>query len=216
MNWKRDLRRVRWIGGSACAGKSVLTARLAAEHGLRPYHCDQRFDDHRRRADPARHPHFCRVASRSPEELWTPPAAERARELRGFYEEEFEMAVEDLRPLAAQGPVLAEGAGLLPALVAAIVPEPGRALWLVATPEFRRRHYPRRGPLVRRLLGRCRDPERAFRGWMERDDGFAAWVAAEARRLGMRVLAVDGRLSLGETAAEAARHLGLAPPQPSA
>ena len=175
------------------------------------YHCDQHFERHRRRADPDRHARFIRLADRSPEELWAPPAAEQARQLRGFYQEELEMVLDDLRPLATQGPVLAEGAGLLPARMAEVTRRPRRAVWLVATPEVRRRHCPRHGARVRQLLGQCRDPEGAYRRWMERDDRFAAWIAAEARRVGEPVLTVDGRRTLEETAAEVARCLSLSP-----
>ncbi len=211
MDLNRDLRRVRWIGGSACAGKTTIAARLAAAHGLAIYHCDQHFERHRRRADPDRHPRFIRLADRPPEELWTPPAAEQANQLRGFYEEELEMVLEDLRPLAKLGQVLVEGAGLLPARIAEATSRPRRAVWLVATSELRRRFYPRRGARVRQLLGQCRDPEDAYRRWMERDDRFAAWVAAQARRVGEPVLTVDDCRTLEETAAEVARRLDLAP-----
>lgn len=182
-----DLSHVIWLGGSACAGKTTLARLQAARGGLALYSCDGRFEDHRRRADPARHPRFQRVMDLPPARLFAPPAAARAEEILGFYRDEFEMVIEDLRALP--GPVLAEGVGLLPELVAAVCPDPGRSLWRIATPAFRRRIYAQRGDLVREILAGLPDP--AFEIWMERDDLIAVHLEEEARRLGLRVEIVD-------------------------
>lgn len=201
------LAHVYWLGGSACAGKTSVARRVAAEHGLTLYSCDDRFEEHRQRADPARHPRFCRIADLPPEELWEGPAELRAEELLGFYEDEMEMVREDLAALP--GPVLAEGVGLLPQRIAGLLAAPWRAVWLVATPAFRRRAYPERGSWVAELLGRCPDPERALTVWMERDRLVAAAIEADARSQGLGVVTVDGGRSVKETADEVARRLWL-------
>jgi hypothetical protein len=187
---RENLAHVRWLGGSACAGKSTAARALAAAHGLTLYSCDDRFEEHRRRASPERHPGFHRLMDLPPEELWTRPVASQVQDLLRFYEDEFTMVVEDLRSLT--GPVLAEGVGLLPALVAEVLAEPWRACWLIATPDFRRRHYPRRGPWLDELLGRCLDPRQAFADWMARDDEIADYLETEAASLGLAVRTVDG------------------------
>jgi hypothetical protein len=180
-----DLTQVLWIGGSAGSGKTTLARSLAARDGLALYSCDDRFEDHRRRAAPAHHPRFHRVMDLPPGRLFAPPAAARAEEILGFYRDEFEMVIEDLRTLPA--PVVAEGVGLLPELVAAVCPDPGRSLWRIATPDFRRRAYRQRGDLVRETLAGLSDPDLAFEVWMERDDWIARHLEEEARRLGLRV-----------------------------
>lgn len=185
-----------WLGGSACAGKTSIARRLATEHGLTLYSCDDRFEEHRRRADPERHPHFHRLMDAPMEELWAQPAAVQAAELLRFYTDEIEMVLEDLGGLP--GPVLAEGVGLLPERIAAVCPKPHRALWLISTPDFRRQVYPERGPFVEELLSRCADPEAAFSRWMARDDLIARYLEEEARRHGLGVLTVDGSQSLEE------------------
>ena len=108
------------------------------------------------------------------------------------------MVLEDLQRLP--GPVLVEGVGLLPERIAAVCPDPRRAVWLISTPEFRRQAYLKRGPLVRKLLSRCRDPEEAFIRWMERDDRIAGRLATDARRRGLSVLKVNGRQTVEEMA----------------
>lgn len=180
-----DLSHVLWLGGSACAGKTTLARSLAARQGLALYSCDDAFEAHRRRADPRRHRHFHRLMDLPPEKLFAPPAGVQAEELLLFYRDEFEMVLEDLRELT--GPVLAEGVGLLPDLVAGVAPdalEPGRSSWLIATPEFRRRACAGRDAIP----GITAD---AFDRWMERDDLVARYLEKEARRRGLRVRIVD-------------------------
>jgi hypothetical protein len=189
---------VYWLGGSACAGKTSVARLLTAEHGLALYSCDDRFEEHRRRVDPERHQRFRRVADLAPEELWREPPEIQAKELLGFYEEEWEMVLEDLA--AFPGPVLAEGAGLLPERIADVLVAPHRAVWLIATTDFRRRAYPGRGSFVAEMLARYDDPERTFAAWMRRDSIVADALLEGARRIGGAVLHVDGSRTIEETA----------------
>ncbi len=203
---REELAHVLWLGGSACAGKSTAARSLAAAHGLTLYSCDDRFEEHRRRASPELHPGFHRLMDLSPEELWTRPVAMQVQDLLRFYEDEFTLIVEDLRSLP--GPVLAEGVGLLPARVAEVLAEPRHACWLIATPAFRRRQYPRR-PWLDELLGRCPDPRQAFADWMARDDEIADYLEAGAASLGLAVHTIDGAGTEEETVAMLERLFGL-------
>jgi len=199
-----------WLGGSACAGKTSVARLLAAEHGLTLYSCDDSFEEHRRRADPVRHPDFHRMMDMPMEKLWARPVEAQAAELLRFYRDELDMVFEDLEGLA--GPVLVEGVGLLPERIVEICPDRRRVLLLISTPEFRRQAYLKRGPLVRKLLSQCRDPEKAFIRWMERDDKIAQRLATGARRYGLKVLKINGRQTVEEVARLAARSLALTEP----
>lgn len=200
---------VLWLGGSACAGKTTVAGLLARRHGLLLVHADDLFEAHRRRADPTRHARFLAVAALPPAALWAEPVAERAAELLAFYEDEFEMLREDLAILLPGGPpILVEGVGLLPDLVAAADPAP-RAAWLIAEPAWRRRACRRRGPFVADLLAAEPDPDATFERWMARDDEVARHVEAEARRLRLPVVRVGEGRGVAEVAAEAAAALGL-------
>jgi hypothetical protein len=207
-----SLSHVLWLGGSACAGKTTAARSLAKSHGLNLYSCDEQFEEHRRRASPERHPHFCRLRDQPPEALWAPPVATQVRDLLLFYKDEFAMVVEDLRSLS--GPVIAEGVGLLPALVAEVLAESHRACWLIASADFRRRHYPRRN--LEGLLSGCPDPQLAYDHWMARDDEIARRLAAgaAARALSCRIVSSD--TTEAETLSALARQFRLAPEVPSA
>src|SRR5437764_8949559 len=101
------LHHVFFLGGSAGAGKSAVARRVAAALGLARYSCDDAFADHRRRADPARHPTFHRLMDAPMAELWLQPPETQAADLLAFYRDEWGMVADDLA--AHAGPVLAEG-----------------------------------------------------------------------------------------------------------
>jgi hypothetical protein len=207
---RERLRHVLWLGGSACSGKTEAAHRLAADHRLAIYHTDDAFERHRRRADPRRHAAFCRVADLSNEELWQAPAAQQAGELLAFHGEHLEMVIEDLARSPPGRPLLVEGSCLLPARVGQLISHPRQALWLLATPRFRRRHYAARGPWVEARLASCAEPAAAFSRWMARDDALAEWRRCELVRLGLPWRIVDGRLTNSALAAAATLHFGLA------
>jgi len=196
---------VLWLGGSACAGKTTAAKALAKSHGLYLYSCDERFEEHRWQASPERHPNFHRLMDLPPAELWKPPVATQVRDLLLFYEDEFRLVTEDLREI--QGPVIAEGVGLLPALVARVLAEPHRACWLIATPEFRRRHYPQRG--LGDLLDDYPDPQSTYESWMVRDDEIATHLESQATALALPVQIVDGGSTERETLGMLARQFRL-------
>lgn len=62
-----------------------------------------------------------------------------------FRGEGFRLLVEDLLCLLRESGVIAEGFRLLPRLVKALLPAPGRAIWLLPTPDFRWAVFESRG-----------------------------------------------------------------------
>jgi hypothetical protein len=206
---KDRLAHVLWLGGSSCAGKSSIARLLAPRHGLTIYHCDDHFDEHARRLDPSRQPYFWGIKDLSPEQLWMRPLEVQVAELSSFYEEEFDMVVDDLLSLGPSAPALVEGAGLAPRNVVGLLRHPRQALWLVTSPEFRRREYPRRGGFVSELLAQCSDPTTAFDNWMKRDEERARLLKADLTDMSLPFLEVDGRRTVAEMAELVMRHFDL-------
>ena len=101
-----------------------------------------------------------------------------------------------------------EGADLLPELLHRAGVPSARAVWVVPTLRFQLEHYARRR-WAHDYVAACPDPPAAFANWMERDALFAGHVAAEAARLGGRLLVVDGSRPVDDVAGEVARHFGL-------
>lgn len=202
-----------WLGGSPCAGKSTIADRLAAAHGLSVYRCDDAFYRHKDLVTPEDQPVFARLARASCDEVWMRPVARQIAEEIALYREEFPFILADLVALPANRPVIAEGAALLPEVLAGFDVDFGRALWIVPTEEFQRRRYAQR-EWRHDVLRPCADPDQAWRNWMDRDAGFARFVAADARRRGGRLLVVDGTRSIADNLRTVEGLLGLRLPAP--
>ncbi|MBE2224205.1 MAG: hypothetical protein IAF02_21885 [Anaerolineae bacterium] len=219
---KQKLAHIYWIGGSPCSGKSSIVDLLAASTGsatvastgsaaVEPvetavYHCDDHFDSHLKQTSPENQPEFYRLQGMSWDDLWMRPVPEQVVHELAIYREQFPMILADLLKLPSNRPLLVEGAALLPELVANVT-QPNQAFYVVPTPEFQWRMYAKR-PWIQGILDQCRDPEQAFRNWMERDVGFAEYVAETAVSLNYPVIHVDGVATIDDNAAQIACYFG--------
>ena len=201
------LNRILWIGGSPCSGKSTIAHRLSATFGLHIYSCDDAFERHRLLVTPERQPVFARLASLSCDELWLRPVPQQIDEELTIYREEFPFILADLEHLDEKCRV-AEGAALLPSLLAHLAVPPSRAIWIVPEEAFQREQYGRR-EWRHDVLRDCSDPNQGWENWMARDVGFARRVATDARALGYRVIVVDGARTVDDNYAGVVRHFGL-------
>ncbi|MFI7690609.1 hypothetical protein ACIBQ6_16160 [Nonomuraea sp. NPDC049655] len=182
-----------WIGGGQWAGKSTVARVLAIRYELTAYH----YDYHDARAHNDR-----RIARRvrlgeptadpDPETVWvnTTPQEMADETLAGF-PARFEWALDDLRGLVSGRPVVAEGWGLRPELVASIIDSPCRMIVMVPSEAFRQRQL-RELPRAGSLRLQVSDPERAQENRLARDRLVADEAVRSACRLGIRVLEVDG------------------------
>ena len=202
-----DLRNVYWMGGSPCAGKSTICERLAEKYSLNYYCVDSHYEAHLARADAVRHPNVVRLRSITWNDVFLRPVQDLLRDEIAFYHEVIELIVEDLRRLPSDQPVVAEGAALLPELVAPYLPDIQHGLWVVPTETFQREHYSKR-PWIHAILAETRDPAQAFENWMCRDARFAEYVRAGCAERGFEVIVVDGEAGLEENLRRAEAHLG--------
>jgi hypothetical protein len=210
------LRQALWIGGAQWAGKSTVANLLAYRYGLTAYHHDYhngRAHQDRELASAVRAGGL--AADFDPEEYWLSlePAAIVAREMAAF-PVRFEWILDDLRALVSGTPVLAEGWGLRPELVASIVDSPGRMVVMVPTEEFRA-YQTRTLDRAIALTAAVSDPECAQRRRLARDRVIATDAVARAREHGIRVIEVDGRLNAEEVADLVAAHFAAYLPAPA-
>jgi hypothetical protein len=128
-----------WIGGATDAGKTTLARRVALVHTLALYEYDRADVAHHERLAQAR-PDYRDFLEQSLERRWveqTPEALFR-RSMESF-EARFAFVLEALAALARRGrPVLAQGFGLTPDLVAPHLDDPRRAIWLIPSEAFKR------------------------------------------------------------------------------
>jgi len=195
-----------WIGGSQWAGKSTVARLLAARYGVTAYHYD--YHDARAHNDRriARRVSLGEpVADPDLDSVWVHPSPEAmaAETLAGF-PIRFEWALDDLRALVSGHPIIAEGWGLRPDLVAPIIDSPRRMVVMVPTEEFRQ-HQLRELP--RAAFGQLvSDPARAQANRIARDRLVAEDAVRTAQQLGIRVIEVDGSRDAAATAEIVADH----------
>jgi hypothetical protein len=202
MRWDpyTTLWRALWIGGAQWAGKSTVAGILAERYGLTCY----RYDYHDNRGHQDRW--IARlggtgdvVAEPDLETTWVRTTPQRmAEQTIERFHRRFEWVQDDLRALMSPRPLLAEGCGLRPELIAPITESLRRVVVMVPTEEFRRRQL---GRLPRAAFHRpVSDPQLAQRNRLERNRLVAEDVIRSARQLKVRVFEVDGTLDAEATA----------------
>ncbi len=201
---------MRWLGGGSGAGKTTVARRLAARYGLTRYGTDDVLDDHARRA--RGRPAVDAFVAQNPDERWVQRTPQEMLDtFPWFAGEGFDLVVADLAARGGDPPVLAEGFRLLPDRVAPLLGERGRAVWLLPTPEFRRRAFESR-PDIRAIAARTSDPARAWRNLLERDRRFTERLRDQVRSAGLVAYEVDLDTPESGLVAAVAVALGLEPP----
>jgi hypothetical protein len=194
-----------WIGGGQWAGKTTVARILAERHRFIVYRHDF----------PAAHGHYDRaIAAGSATEFdpeWefvqqTP--AQMATTVIKQFTERFDWALDDLRALDGPVPIIAEGWGLRPELVAGIGCA-DRMVVLTPTEEFRQ-HQLETVPRAGKLGHTVSDPERAQRNRVERDRLMAEDAVKYAAQHGIAVIEVDGSRDAERIADVVAERFGLA------
>jgi hypothetical protein len=219
MDWDpfRTLRNALWIGGGQWAGKSTVARILAERYGLTAYHYDYhaaRGHEDRRIAQQVHRGQT--PAERDWEAIWIEPTPRRmADALLAEFADGFAWVQDDLRALSTPVPVIAEGWGLRPELVAPITSTLDRMVVLVPTDEFRR-YQAARLPRAGQVGAQVSDPALAQRNRLERDRLLAEHAVRAARKLGIRVFEVDGSRGAQAVADDLADHFGPFLPRPLA
>lgn len=195
MHWDpfTTVQRALWIGGGQWAGKSTVAGILAERHGLTHYHYD--YHDARSHLD-RRTARQIRLGATpiepNPESTWIQSTVEQAvDEALTIFVERFEYVQDDLPTLVSPHPIIADGWGLRPELVAPLTSSPQRMVVMVPTEDFRQRQLSR---LQRAGASRpdVSDPELAQRNRIARDRLIAEDAVSNAKRLNIRVIEVDG------------------------
>lgn len=203
---------VLWIGGAQWAGKTTVARLLAARYPLVVYaydYHDARSHTARARAEADRFPTFNAFLDgldADPDSVWSAPSpAEMAEQMLAIFSERFQMVQEDVAALPDGTPVLAEGWGLRPDLVAPHLDLRERAIFLVPSESFRQ------SQLTTLDRARCLDasglrtPMRAQRNRVERDRVLADDVAERAVALNLPLIVVDGSENEAAIAARVAK-----------
>ena len=196
-----------WIGGSPDAGKTSIAQRLAEQYGLHVYHFDRHEPAHFALADPQRQPalwaaHPDRMTT---EERWLgSPPEEMAEMTIAGWSERVAFALDELLELPAEPGIVAEGPGFFPDMVAPLIDDPRKAVWLVPDRHFKRASAYARGKPGSR--GETSDPQRATENLIQRDLLMGEHIRARAAALGLTVFIVDDTRDLEQMIAAVEIH----------
>jgi 2-phosphoglycerate kinase len=205
-----QLRNVYWIGGGSGAGKSTITRRIAAEHGLQLYATDDVMQDHSKRSTPKCCPFLHEFRTMDMDERWVNRSPEVMLEtFHWFRGEGFSMIIEDILRLPNEPGVIVDGFRLLPHLVKPLLAVHSHAVWLLPTPEFRQAVMDSRGGPKWGFLGKTSDPERALQNLLERDAMFTQRLYEEAKGLELKTIEVDTTMAEDDLARRVAEAFGL-------
>ena len=207
---QHQLRHVYWIGGGSGAGKSTITRRIAAEHGLQAYVTDDVMTDHAQRSTPRDCPLLHMFMAMNMDQRWVERSPEAMLEtFHWFRGEGFNMIVEDILNLPRQSGVVVDGFRLLPHLVKPLLVDHSHAVWLIPTPEFREAVLASRGGTRSGFIGKTSDPERALRNLLERDAMFTDRLNDDAQRLELYTIEVNSSMTEDDLTARVVRAFGL-------
>ncbi|MBV9171429.1 MAG: hypothetical protein JOZ81_15235 [Chloroflexi bacterium] len=204
------LKDVYWIGGGSGAGKSTIARHVGCQHSLHLYATDDVMSDHAGRLSPEDAPYLSSFKIMDMDERWLNRPTEIMLEtFRWFRGEGFSLIVEDLVRLAADRGVIAEGFRLVPHLVKPLLADPGHALWLLPTREFRVAAVNSRRTGEWEFLRKTTDPERARRNLLERDRMFTDELRKETQRLELPTVQVDVAMTEDELTHRVTQAFGL-------
>lgn len=199
-----------YIGGSPCAGKSTVAERLAQNYGLTYFKVDDLLQKYMEQGAADGRPACKNAAEMSAEQTWMRAPEIQCQEEFQIYEEIFEYILADLDQIDGKNGIITEGAAYVPALMKKLGLPGDSYLAITPTADFQVSHY-RERPFVPYVLADCRDKERAFRNWMDRDILFAREVRRQCQEMHFASILNDGSLAVEALTDAAAAHFGFLP-----
>ena len=194
---KVDMKNIYWIGGSPCSGKSTISEMLVEKYGFKLYKCDDYLESHLKIGAMRKLPVMSKVSRMTWDEIWMRPIDIQVKEEFEYYREELTLILEDLNKYPKDRNIIVEGAAILPEFIEAMKISDERVVFIIPTSEFQLEHYKKR-EWIHYLLKDCKDPEKAFENWMERDVRFANEITEMTWLYGKNLIVTDGSKSIKE------------------
>ncbi len=181
-------KRVLFIGGSPCSGKSTVAERISKEYGAYYFKVDDFLDMFIGMAADKGYLTCQKSVHMTPDEIWMREPLIQCEEEFLIYDEISELVFGHLEKIAADF-IVTEGAAYTPKVM-----EKYRAkeyISIIPTPDFQISHYKER-EWVPYVLEGCSNKQQAFDNWMERDILFAKQVKAECEENKIPCITNDG------------------------
>ena len=181
-------KRVLFIGGSPCSGKSTVAERISSEYGAYYFKVDDFLDELIGIAAEKGYPACKKSVTMTPDEVWMREPLIQCEDEFLIYNEISELVFEYLERVDADF-IVTEGAAYTPG----IMEKYGKKeyITIIPTPDFQVSHYKER-PWVPFVLEGCSDKQQAFDNWMKRDILFAEQVKVESEKNAVPCIVNDG------------------------
>jgi len=183
------------IVGSPCSGKSTIAELLVNELNIFHYKCDDFYEKDLEIACSRKKAIAKKINSLTIDETFLRPIPIQVQEEIKFYEEIFQIILEDIENLDTTKDIIVEGAAILPRNVSRINVDQNHYICIVPTAEFQLSKYSER-KWVNYYLKDSDNKDLAYNNWMARDISFAKNVYSEAQEFGYNSILVDGKNSV--------------------
>ena len=181
-------KRVLFIGGSPCSGKSTVAERISKEYGAYYFKVDDFLDRFINIAAEKGFPTCKKSVSMTSEEIWMMEPLIQCEDEFLIYDEISKLVFGYLDKIDADF-IVTEGAAYTPNVMAKYRNK--EYISIIPTPEFQISHY-RERKWVPFILEGCSDKQQAFQNWMERDILFAKQVKLECKENAVPCIVNDG------------------------
>lgn len=200
-------KRILFLGGSPCSGKSTIADLLVSQLGVCLFPVDRYLDEWIKQGAEKGYPLCTKIQKMSPDEIWMRDSQTQCIEEFGIYAEISSFCFDALSKLDAEL-ILTEGALYFPALMKKMKISFEDYLSIVPSAAFQISNYQKR-PWIGDVVKDCKDPKAAFANWMERDVLYARKVKEDCEKLGYSCLLQDGSITKEEMLKRVISHFHL-------
>jgi hypothetical protein len=187
-------KKIFFLGGSPCSGKSTIAERISKDYGAYYFKVDDFLDEFISKAAEQGLEACKKSGEMTQDETWLREPLIQCREEVAIYDEITSFVFEYLGKLDADF-IITEGAVYMPKVMKSHTLE--QYITIIPTPDFQISHYKERDWVPYVLQG-CSDKEQAFTNWMDRDILFARQVKRECEQNGIPCIVNDGFGSIDE------------------
>jgi hypothetical protein len=211
------LAHVRWIAGGTGSGKSTIARILAERFDLTIYSGDRAEHAWVRRCTPERHPYLWAGLQLTHEQRVSRTPEDAFNGMASLHGETIGFLVEDLVATPTDRVIIVDYFGNTPSGLHPLLTWREQAVFLLPTPEFRRRALGARysNPARARATWGNTDHTRAFANRLARDELWDAELRRQADALDLPIMHIDGSEDANDLAESLAQRFRLTGPATS-
>lgn len=202
------MKKIYYIGGSPCSGKSIVAEHLVNKYNLYYFKVEDHLEEYTKKGVNKNLPFCLKQGKTNQKETWMKDRVLQAKEEMLFYKEIFPFILEDLSKIETDQDIVAEGTAFLPELIKQH--KISRKKYLSITPcrEFQTNHVRSRNWFDSSVDARSKD-DGTLDKWLDRDCYFANEVNLACKKTGYKSIMNDSEKTMEELIDIVSKHFGL-------